>query len=344
MLRARRLGVLAAAALATAALLYLLRVAFLPLLVGGVIGYLLSGPVRWMEAHGHGRARATLLTFLVFAFGLLLLGLALAPSIGHEARNLMAKLPEIGRGIDQTLRQYDRRFTSSALPAPYGQAADAVLEGIERRAVGLLQGIVRSLLNSAPSFLSLLIAPWVAYFFVRDGRRMRHAVFSIVPIGWHEELREWLWRVDAVLAGFLRGQLIVALVVAGLAWSVMTAFGLGYGVLVGLLAGLTDAVPLVGPFIGALPAVLIASTRSMTTAAWVAFAFLLIHEAEGNFLEPLLVGEQMGIHPVTLVLALLVGGELGGFLGVLVAAPLAGILSATVQVLSRRLLRPRALR
>lgn len=343
-LRARRLGLLAAAALATAALLYLLRIAFLPLAVAGVLAYLLSGPVRWLERHGHGRARATVITFLAFALLVLLTGMALAPSISREASQLLAQLPEIGRGLQRSLGQYDRSLTHASLPAPYRQAAATLLESAESRVVSFMQGIVRSVLNAAPSLLSLFIAPWIAFFLVRDGRRVRHAIFSLVPMRWHEELREWLRRCDAVLAGFLRGQMIVAAVVGMLAFSVMTAFGLGYGVLVGLLAGLTDAVPLVGPFIGALPAVLVASTRSMTTAGWVALAFLLIHETEGNILEPLLVGEQMGIHPVTLVLALLAGGELGGVFGILVAAPLAGILSATVQVVSRRLLRPRALR
>ncbi|EQD42760.1 protein belonging to Uncharacterized protein family UPF0118, partial [mine drainage metagenome] len=166
-----------------------------------------------------------------------------------------------------TLGHYDRIITRGTFPAPYRQAAAALLEGIESRVVGGLQGVVRALLNAAPSLLSLFIAPWIAYFLVRDARRIRHAVFSLVPTRWHEELREWLWRADGVLAGFLRGQLIVAAVVGLLAFSVMTAFGLGYGVLVGLLAALTDAVPLVGPFIGAMPAVLVASTQSMTTAA-----------------------------------------------------------------------------
>lgn len=343
-MRARRLGKLAAAALATAALLYLLRTAFLPLVAAGALAYLLSGPVRWLERRGHPRPRATLLVFLAFAAVAALLGLALAPSIGREATGLVRQLPEIGRGIDRVLGHYDKALARGSLASPYRRAADGVLRLVEGRAVGFLQGAARGFLNAAPDLMSLLIAPWIAYFLVRDTPQIRRGLFSLLPPDWHREMRDWLARVDGVLAGFLRGQLIVAAVVALLAWGVMTAFGLGYGVLVGMLAGITDAVPLVGPIIGALPAVLVASTRSMATAAWVAVAFLLIHEAEGSLLEPLLVGEQMGIHPIVLVLALIAGGELGGMLGVLVAAPLAGMIVATVQVVSRRLLRPRPLR
>ena len=330
--------------MAAAAVLWLARGFLLPIILAGALAYVLSGPVRYLAARGVPRHRAVQGVFFLTIGLLVAAGVYLVPELGRESGHLLRQLPQIGHGLDMLMADYDRVSRSGAWPDTYRRAGDAFIGAVERRVVGGLHGLAQGLLGAAPLLIALGVAPWIAYYFLRDAPRIRQAVLGVVPPARQEAATAWLGAVDRVLSGYLRGQFAVAAVVGILAFSVMTAFRLGYGATVGLVAGLTDMVPFVGPLLGALPAVAIASGRSLQTAGWVALSFLLIHETEGNFLAPWLVGEQMGLHPVLIVAALFIGGDLAGVPGLLLAAPVTGILVATVRLLARRLLLPRSLR
>ena len=341
---ARSLWFGAAAAIAAAAVLWVSRGFLLPVILAGALAYILSGPVRYLAARGMPRHRAVQGVFFLALGLIVVLGVWVVPELGRESDHLLRQLPRIGHGLDMLLLDYDRMSRSGAWPETYRRAGDAFIAAVEQRVVGGLEGLAHGLLGAAPLLIALGVAPWIGYYFLRDGPRIRATVLGVLPPEMQGEAEAWLRAVDRVLSGYLRGQFVVAAVVGVLAFSVMTAFGLGYGATVGLVAGLTDMVPFVGPLLGALPAVAIASGRSLATAGWVAVSFLLIHETEGNFLAPWLVGEQMGLHPVLIVAALFIGGDLAGVPGLLLAAPVTGILVATLRIVARRLLMPRPLR
>ncbi len=342
--RARNLWFAAAAGVAAAAVLWLARGFLLPILLAGALAYVLSAPVRFLVARGVARHRAVQGIFFTALLLMVLTGIWVVPELGRESSHLLRQLPQIGHGLDMLIQDYDRLSRSGAWPETYRRAGDAFIAAVEQRVVGGLHGLAQGLLGAAPMLLALGVAPWIGYYFLRDAPRIRRALMNLLPPKSQYEAEAWLDAVDCVLSGYLRGQFVVAAVVGVMSFSVMTAFGLGYGVTVGLVAGLTDMVPFVGPLLGALPAVAIASGRSLATAGWVAVSFVLIHETEGNFLAPWLVGEQMGLHPVLIVSALFIGGDLAGVPGLLLAAPVTGIAVATVRLLARRLLMPRPLR
>ncbi len=342
--RARNLWFAAAAGVAAAAVLWLARGFLLPILLAGALAYVLSAPVRFLVARGVARHRAVQGIFFTALLLMVLTGIWVVPELGRESSHLLRQLPQIGHSLDMLIQDYDRLSRSGAWPETYRRAGDAFIAAVEQRVVGGLHGLAQGLLGAAPMLLALGVAPWIGYYFLRDAPRIRRALMNLLPPKSQYEAEAWLDAVDRVLSGYLRGQFVVAAVVGVMSFSVMTAFGLGYGVTVGLVAGLTDMVPFVGPLLGALPAVAIASGRSLATAGWVAVSFVLIHETEGNFLAPWLVGEQMGLHPVLIVSALFIGGDLAGVPGLLLAAPVTGIAVATVRLLARRLLMPRPLR
>ncbi len=330
--------------MAAAAVLWVGRGFLLPIILAGALAYVLSGPVRYLVARGMSRHRAVQGVFVLALVLIVLIGVWVVPELGRESDHLLRQLPHIGRGLDMLLQDYDRMSRSGAWPDSYRRAGDAFIAAVEQRVVGGLAGLAHGLLGAAPLLIALGVAPWIGYYFLRDAPNIRRGALGLLSPSFQGEAEAWLGAVDRVLSGYLRGQFVVAAVVGVMAFSVMTAFGLGYGVTVGLVAGLTDMVPFVGPLLGALPAVAIASGRSLATAGWVALSFLLIHETEGNFLAPWLVGEQMGLHPVLIVAALFIGGDLAGVPGLLLAAPVTGILVATIRLVARRILLPRPLR
>jgi predicted PurR-regulated permease PerM len=182
------------------------------------------------------------------------------------------------------------------------------------------------------------VTPVVAFYLIYDWHRMIRSVDGWTPVQHRETVRELAREVDAAIAGFLRGQTAVCLILGSFYAVALTLTGLNFGLLIGLIAGLITFIPYVGSMTG-----LVLSLGVAVAQFWPAYGSILIvlgiflvgQFVEGNVLAPKLVGESVGIHPVWLIFALLAFGYLFGFVGLLVAVPLA----ATIGVLTRFALR-----
>jgi predicted PurR-regulated permease PerM len=136
-----------------------------------------------------------------------------------------------------------------------------------------------------------------------------------------------LYDVNAVVGGFIRGQLLVAIIVGVLITIMLTVLHVRYAFLIGVIAGLLEIIPYLGAFVGAAPAVIIALvTNGPLNAGLVVLGFIAINQIEGHVISPLVVGESVGLSPLIIILALLTGGELFGLAGLLLAVPVAGII------------------
>jgi predicted PurR-regulated permease PerM len=132
--------------------------------------------------------------------------------------------------------------------------------------------------------------------------------------------------IARVFGAYLRSQLIVAVSLGALVTVALSAIGLPYAVLLGAFAGLVELVPMLGPFLGAVPAIVVASAQPFPTVAWTIVAFVVIQQFESNFLVPRLTGHAVGLHPLAAMLALLAGFEAGGIVGALFAVPIVGLI------------------
>jgi hypothetical protein len=148
----------------------------------------------------------------------------------------------------------------------------------------------------------------------------------VLPAGW----RDWAFVVDAalrkVVSGYLRGQLLVALLLGVSAGVGCWLIGVPFPVVIGVVVGVLELVPMIGPFLGAIVAVLVSIPQGWTQVLWVVLLFLAIHQIELNILAPRIAGHAVGIHPAVALVSLLLGFELGGFVGALIAVPTAGLL------------------
>ena len=208
--------------------------------------------------------------------------------------------------------------------------------------VGWLTTFLRSLWSGGRALVSLfslvVVTPVVAFYLIYDWHRMIRNVDSWIPIQYRDTVRELAREVDAAIAGFVRGQTAVCLILGSFYAVALTLTGLNFGLLIGLISGLITFIPYVGSMTGLVLALGVAVAQF-----WPAYGLILIvlgiflvgQFVEGNVLAPKLVGESVGIHPVWLIFALLAFGYLFGFVGLLVAVPLA----ATIGVLTRFALR-----
>ncbi len=319
-------------------LLWLLRDVLTPFVAGLVIAYLLDPLADRLEAWGLSRTLAT--TLLTAAFVFLLLGavLLLVPVVEGQVRRLSTSLPQLieqgwgwlGPWVDEFRARFDL-----ATEAELQEALKTYAGNLGEWATGLLGGLASGgavLLN----IVSLLvITPVVSFYLLRDWNHLVHTVDSWLPRDHRGTIRDLLGQIDRSIAGFLRGQMSVC-VLLGLFYGLgLAALGLQGGLVVGLVAGLISFIPYVGSITGFIASIILAGVQFGPTA-WLmlgltAGLFGLGQLIEGNFLTPRLVGSRVGLHPVWVIFALLAGGSLFGFLGVMLAVPVA----AAIGVLTR---------
>jgi len=335
----RALKVLGIVALSVALLIavsaFLHRILVVVIVAGGAVffAYLIYPLVRRFSR----RLPRWLAILSVYALLALLLGIltvTLGPKLVFQARCFAQDFPQIVRQAqDQALGAQDTLLSS--VPA---ENREAVLKALDdmlataQRNVGALAGQALTILLSLASIVTaFVIIPVMAFYILMDADRLRAGFLRLIPTGHRETTASILQDVDVVLGGFIRGQIIVGACVAVLITVLLLALRIKYALLIGVFAGVVNIIPYLGAIAGAIPAVLIALfTHGFGWALLVVAGFVLVNQAEGHIIAPNIVGQRVGLTPLMVVIAILVGAELGGILGMFVAVPAAGILKALV--------------
>ena len=322
------------------AFMWLFKDILLPFIAGIVLAYFLDPVDDALERTGLPRLAATLAIVLASALVLVFVLLLVVPMIGEQLSNFAARLPsDIAALINlfdtlapDWLKQALER-TGSTLPASASEIAS--------KAVGWLGTLVTSIWSGGKALFNMLsllvITPLVTFYMLNDWDRMVAKVDGWVPREHVETVRSIARDINKAMAGFIRGQGTVCLLL-GIFYAVgLIAMGLNFGLLIGLPAGALSFIPFVGAAVGGLLAIatgLVQFWPDWWNIALVVAIFAAGQFMEGNFLSPKLVGNSIGVHPVWVMFALLAFGLLFGFAGVLLAVPLA----AAIGVLSRFLL------
>lgn len=316
--------------------LWLLRDMILPFVAGMAIAYFLDPVADRLESWRVPRWLATTIVLASFAVGIVLVLLLIIPIIQAQAMDLIAAMPGYAEKLRAEVIPLVERFMERLSPqdverlreAAGAYAGDAVA-WIGRFARGVLAGSVALF----DVFSLLFITPIVAFYLLRDWNDMMARIDGWLPRRYAPIVRAQAAEVDRTLAGFVRGQASVCLIL-GLFYAVgLTVVGLDFGFVIGLTAGLLSFIPYVGSLIGfgASIGVALVQFDAWTPIAIVAGVFFLGQALEGNFLTPRLVGGRVGLHPVWVIFALLAGASLFGFVGVLLAVPVAAIVGVGVR-------------
>lgn len=319
-----------------AAALVLLKDMLLPFVAGMAVAYLLDPVVDRLERKGLSRAAGTLVVlgaFFLLAVGLILL---LVPLLQTQIVEFARRVPSYIERAKATVGplweaavQHLSDEDLKRLPELAGSHAGQALQLALRFVGGLVSGGV-----AVANLLSLMfIMPLVAFYLLRDWPKLVGAIDGWLPRDHAGIIREQLGAIDRTLAGFVRGQATVCLALATYYATGLGVTGLDFGLVIGLFAGLISFVPFIGAAVGGGLALGLglAQFGLGLKLGLVALVFGLGQILEGNVLTPKLVGDRIGLHPVWIIFALLAGGAVFGFLGVLLAVPAA----AVVGVLAR---------
>lgn len=330
--------------LALAALVYMFlgRIKFVVIILVAAtfFAYLLYPAVNWLQRSRLPRWAAIASVYLALA---LVIGTVLAfagPIVGDQARDLTANFPTlVGQTRDAIVNANNNLL--DYVPAEARQAAGAALDDLVKQAqaaAGAIAGQALLFAASLAAFMTaLILVPLLAFYILLDADRLRDALVGMFPQRHRERALLVVGDIDAVLGGFIRGQLIVGAIVGILVTLLLIAFRIKYALLIGVFAGIVDMVPYVGAVAGAVPAVLLAVfEHGPVWALFLALGFALMYELEGHIIAPPIVGQRVGLSPLMVIVAVLIGAEIGGIGGMFVSVPVAGIF----RVLWRRFMRP----
>jgi len=316
--------------------LWLLSDILLPFVAGLAIAYLLTPLTDRLEKLGVNRLAAAFLIISLVVMAFVVLILLVAPIIGGQLSSFIADIPGYVTRLQSLLSDPSRPWVQKLLGAGFNP--DKSIGDVVAQGVGWLTSFLQSLWSGGRALVSLfsliVVTPVVAFYLIYDWHRMIRTADSWVPVHQRETVRRLACEVDAAIAGFVRGQTAVCLILGSFYAVALTLSGLNFGLLIGLISGVITFIPYVGSMTGLTLALGVAVAQfwphwgSILTVLGI---FLVGQFFEGNVLSPKLVGESVGLHPVWLIFALLAFGYVFGFVGLLVAVPLA----ATIGVLAR---------
>jgi predicted PurR-regulated permease PerM len=315
------------AALLFLLLLWLLGDVLLPFIVGGAIAYFLDPVADRLERAGLSRVAATSVISLVALLAVVLLVLAVIPSLVSQLTSLINSAPEMARRTQAFLIE---RFPDLAdSTSVMRKALQDIGLAIQERGGQLASGILSSAIGLVSIVVFIVVVPVVAFYLLLDWDRMVARIDAMLPLDHAPTIRRLAGEIDAVLAGFVRGQLSVCLLLGTYYVIGLMLAGLQYGLVVGAIAGAITFIPYVGSLVGGVLAIGLALFQfwgDWTSIAVVAAVFASGQFIEGNILTPKLVGKSVGLHPVWLLFALSAFGSAFGFVGMLVAVPVAAML------------------
>lgn len=304
----------------------------MPFLLGGAIAYFLDPVADRLEEAGLSRVSATVVISLGAILMFLIVALTVIPMLVTQAISLVETAPELFMQLET--------FLSNRFPGimdeggPISTALAKIGEVVQARGGEILQALLSSAQGVVNVVVPLVIAPVVAFYLLLDWDRMVEQVDRLLPRDHAPVIRQIAGQIDRTLAAFVRGQSTVCLVL-GTFYAVALMFvGLNFGIVAGFIAGLLTFIPYVGALVGGALAIGLALFQfwgDWWSIGLVAGIFAVGQVLEGNVITPKLVGKSVGLHPVWLIFALSAFGTLFGFVGMLVAVPVAASIGVIVR-------------
>jgi predicted PurR-regulated permease PerM len=325
--------VLVASLLLVAAIVYSLRVVLTPFFIALALAYLLDPLVDLLQRLRLPRSGAIAVLLLGVLGAVVAVGLVIYPTLRFQVETLAGELPRYIATVQAWLTPFIKRISQD--PGRIQTLLQELLRGVEGLPLQILSalslvvgGALASLQGMLTVLLNVVVIPVATFYFLRDIDRMRAALPGFLPLTYRDWIMAKLTEIDALLSSFIRGQLLVVLILMVLYTLGLSLVGTPSSVLLGMLSGAASIVPFMGLVLGFLPCLLLTFLQyhDWQHLVGVVAVFAAVQAIEGNIITPKIVGERLGLHPVVVLLAVLVGGELFGFLGILLAVPATAVI------------------
>lgn len=311
--------------------LYRVRIILIPFLFAFLIAYLLNPMVQYVEHKRVPRGFAILLVYMIvftFATGIIVFGV---PLMMQELNKLGRAIPVLTKEVHNVIAWAESRYTSFALPEAFKKVIDESILNMESELVNIVRDGTSAIVKVFSYLICFIIAPVFAFYILKDLDLIKNSFEMTIPRKYRSDVMAIMRDLDEIISGFLRGHVVVAGIVGTLTGIGMYIIGADFSLIIGFIAAVAELVPYLGPFISAIPAIALALLISKKTAIYAAIVILIVQQLENAVISPKILGSSLRLHPLVIIFALLAGGELFGFIGLLLGVPVAAAVKVALR-------------
>ena len=298
-----------------------------PFLIAMIVSYVLNPVVSLLANRKVPRSIAVLLIYAVFLTSMIVIILNMIPMFVEQLEQLNEHLPEYTMHAQSLINNLD----NGMMPLGIQTGINSWFYQLEERFAAGISHFMDNIGNTIDTLLSVFIVPFLIFYILKDFDVFERAIVSYLPRSKRKTLVSLLKEIDEALGNYVRGQFLVCIIIGILAYIGYMIVGMPYALLLASVVALFNIVPYLGPFLGAAPAIIMASTVSMKMVLLVVVVNMICQTLESNVISPQVVGRKLHLHPMLIIFALLVGGEIAGMVGLILAVPFFAVLKVTVQ-------------
>lgn len=321
----------------------ILALVTVPLIIAGLFFYFLVGIVDYLERRSGKRGVSVAITLTSLLLIITIVFSVLGPLLVEQVTSLVNALPSIARELQvQIFAVRDSLMENEFLSRFVNENDDMFTEftnnitaylgdifGNVASSVGRLVGFITS------AVITIVVIPFMLIYMLLDGKRLPDSIVKWLPKSYETETRKILNDMHTTVKNYVHAQLLVAFFVGITSLIGLWIVGVDYAILLALFMMVTNIIPYVGPFLGAAPAVVVAFIQEPIMAVWVIIVIIVVQQIESNVISPLIQGKSLKVHPLTIIIVLLVAGNLAGIIGMLIAVPTYAVAKVVVQNIVR---------
>ncbi|WP_227936932.1 AI-2E family transporter [Alkalihalobacillus deserti] len=307
---------------------------FFPLIFAGLLYYILKPVVHFLSKTKYiPRTLAISLVFSVIIGGMVGGGFAIGGTIENQVIQFGEEIPGIIEQNEEQTKQIINKNNFGLFS--YEEVKQKLITYIGNQ-IENLNDDVANMLSTLTNFITVMIlVPFILFYFLKDGHRLLPFLLNFLPEKHMEEGKKLLYDMDKTLSTYISGQMIVAVVNGVLMYIGYLIIGLDYALVLAFIVVITAVIPIIGPALAILPAIVIALMNDPFMVVKILILLIIVQQLEGNFVSPRIIGNKLSIHPLTVILLLLAAGSLYGFIGILIAIPVYSLLKVVVKNLYR---------
>src|SRR5690606_298790 len=319
-------------------LVIIVKTLFPPIILAGVLYYLLRPLVNLLSRKIH-RTLAIIIVFIGIAGVITGAVFLIGPELQKQFRNLVDNMPAIINNIQKWVMSLTEKEWFAQFQDSDYFSVEKYLSKFEENAQQLIQDLLSGIATTvgfiANTVMVLVLFPFVLFFMLKDGEKAPKIIEKILPKKQRKEAYNVLSDMDTALSSYIQGQLTVSLFVGVFAYIGYLIIGLDYSLVLGLTSMVTNVIPFIGPWIGTIPAVIVGLFTSPVKALLVIIIAVVVQQIESNFISPIVMGKALKVHPLTIIFVLLVAGQFGGIIGLILAVPAYALLKVIVSHIYR---------
>ncbi len=294
-------------------------------LLGAAFAYVLLPVCQWLEKYVPRAIAIIILIILIIAtIGIFIF--LIIPKFFNELKSAAEKLPAFVEAVKSTVVKIQDGFEKMGLPEKVRQATTDYFKVLGEKLTNQISKTINGLIKKLAHLPDLILVPVLGFYFLKDREYFSKLLVNSIPKVYRNNILRICQEINVILHQFIRGQIFITIVVSIMSVIGYLLVGLPYAMVLGIFMGIMEIIPYFGPWLGAIPVILIAAVQGPAKLLWAVIVVLIIQQLEGGIITPKILSNEVNLHPVYVILSIWLGGSLFGLLGMLVAVPVVLVL------------------